>query len=201
MEKVKGNTEEDLLSREQLGEFLGLSPRQISRWMTAGLIPRVLIGNTVRFRRVDVLRFLDSSELQIRDNLQEFELSLLRLKAVNQEKNLQIVKRFQSLIKVEVLLKSIEEDIYCLSSSQNMVDAKEELLKATEVLISLRADDINFNALFNQKQQEVNYLKEQIKNSDDTGAIQGSLSGQDELRTLLESEKGYLLGEKHERKI
>jgi len=199
MEKVKENTE-DLLTREQLAEFLGLSPRQISRWMTAGLIPRVLIGNTVRFRRVDVLKFIDSSELQIRDNLQEFELSLLRLKAVNQEKNLQIVKRFQSLIKVEVLLKSIEEDIYCSSSSQNMVDAKEELLKATEDLISLRADDINFNALFNQKQQEINYLKEQIK-SDDTGAIQGSLSGQDELRTLLESEKAYLLGEKHVRKI
>jgi hypothetical protein len=49
------NMSTELLSRVQLALKLGVTPRTIATWDAMGLIPRIKIGNTVRYSLEDVI--------------------------------------------------------------------------------------------------------------------------------------------------
>ncbi len=50
-----------LMRREQVAEYLGVTPATVTAWTTQGLLPRAKLGHkTVRYRAEDVLEFIDS---------------------------------------------------------------------------------------------------------------------------------------------
>jgi excisionase family DNA binding protein len=54
--------EEQLLTRAEAAKYLRVSLRTLQDWSSSGRLPRVRLGDRcVRFRRVDLLRFVDSA--------------------------------------------------------------------------------------------------------------------------------------------
>ncbi len=52
----------DLLTREQAAEFLAIKPQTLAAWLCTGRYPLsvVKIGRSVRYRRSDLERFIES---------------------------------------------------------------------------------------------------------------------------------------------
>jgi excisionase family DNA binding protein len=53
---------DDLLTVAEVAEWLRLSRKTVYAWAASGKIPRIRIGNRVRFRRCDVLRLIRAGE-------------------------------------------------------------------------------------------------------------------------------------------
>ena len=56
-----GDVEENnkMFTRKQLSEHLGVSERTIRRWEQKGWLPRIKIGNIIRYKWQDVKKLLD----------------------------------------------------------------------------------------------------------------------------------------------
>lgn len=57
MEGVEGPSK--MFTRKQLSEQLGISERTIRRWEQKGWLPRVKIGNIIRYRKSDVDKLIE----------------------------------------------------------------------------------------------------------------------------------------------
>lgn len=56
MGNMEGNV---LLTRRDLSEFIGVSDRTLRRWEQKGYLPRVKIGNSVRYKMNDVRKLIE----------------------------------------------------------------------------------------------------------------------------------------------
>ena len=55
-------TEKDLINERAAAEFLGVSPGTLSVWRSTGrwAIPFIKVGGSVRYKRIDLERWLES---------------------------------------------------------------------------------------------------------------------------------------------
>lgn len=61
MGTMEGNV---LLNRKDLSEYIGVSDRTLRRWEQKGYLPRIKIGNSVRYKISDVKKLLNDLRSQ-----------------------------------------------------------------------------------------------------------------------------------------
>lgn len=61
MGTMEGNV---LLNRKDLSEYIGVSDRTLRRWEQKGYLPRIKIGNSVRYKISDVKKLIDDLRSQ-----------------------------------------------------------------------------------------------------------------------------------------
>lgn len=59
--------ESDVLTVSELAEYLRVNPQTIYRKAKAGELPVVRIGRAIRFRRIELERWLQAASQQLRD--------------------------------------------------------------------------------------------------------------------------------------
>lgn len=54
----------DWMSTSEVADMIGLTPRTVHRLIDAGELPAYRFGRVIRYRRLDVLEFLESKRIE-----------------------------------------------------------------------------------------------------------------------------------------
>ncbi len=76
---------ERLMTAKQVSELVEVRPSTIYQWVHLGLIPYVKLGKCVRFKKADLLRWIDKNLRKERVSFRSAEKALGKLPAAKQK--------------------------------------------------------------------------------------------------------------------
>jgi len=169
--------EKDLIGKLEVCELLGISKRNLERWVVMGLIPYIRIEGEVKFSERQVLSWISSPDL-IPKNIENFSDLLLVKKMQKQKFEVGQMNQYLNLRKILNLLDKVESDEWSyrevvVEDSENKNPERmgykekyQEFLKAKLELDSLSVDDPGFNSKFTAGRAELEKWKLILSESD-----------------------------------
>ena len=76
---------ERLMTAKQVSELIEVRPSTVYQWVHVGLIPYVKIGKCVRFKKDELLRWIDKNHRKERVSFKSVEKSMKKRTSVQKE--------------------------------------------------------------------------------------------------------------------
>lgn len=76
---------ERLMTAKQVGELIEVKPSTVYQWVHIGLIPYVKIGKSVRFKKDELLRWIDKNHRKERVSFKSVERAMKKHAPIQRE--------------------------------------------------------------------------------------------------------------------
>jgi len=168
--------EKDLIGKLEVCELLGISKRNLERWIAMGLIPSVRVENEIKFDEIQILNWISSKELFPKD-IEDFKDRLLIGKMEKQRFEVGQMNQYLRLKKILSLIEAVKEDGWAYreeiiedkSKTLEQMSYKEKLEKFNAARLnmdSLSVDDPDFNSKFKAAREVIEKWKKILNESD-----------------------------------
>jgi len=187
-----------LIGKLEVCELLGISKRQLERWVVMGIVPYVRVENELRFDEQQILSWISSKDL-IPRKIEDFRDKLLIMKMGEQKRNFELTNHYLNLRKILSLVEQLEADPWAYreeiieetqerSEEMSYAEKFRRFNEATEKVKMLDVESPGFSIQFEAGRAEVEKWKQELKNSS---------PGQDQIESekVIERKKVYAVDE------